>query len=77
MRKPVLCRAAGEGLIIPVVQTLARGQSIVPSAKVSIAAGGGLIIPVVKTLERGQSIVPSAKVSIAFSALNSCSIITR
>ena len=49
MRKPVWCRAASEGLIIPVVQTLARGQSI----------------------------VPSAKVSIAFSALNSCSVITR
>ena len=49
MRKPVLCRAAGEGLIVPAVQTLARGQSI----------------------------VHSAKVSIAFSALNSCSVITR
>ena len=49
IRKPVLCRAAGKGLIIPVVQTLARGQSI----------------------------VPTAKVSTAFSALNSCTVITR
>ena len=40
-------------------------------------AGEGNIIPAVQVLARGQSIVPSAKVSIAFSALNSCSVITR
>ena len=37
----------------------------------------GYIILAVQALARGQAIAPVAEVSIAFSALDSCSVITK